>query len=83
MDIPEGVTKWQKEALWTSIDYFIELALNRITEIRIPASMKRIDKEQIVAVNKLVDYYGTQIQVSEENSVYRVDDSGHLCRSAF
>lgn len=83
LDIPEGVTKWQKEALWTSIDYFIEIALNRITEIRIPASMKWIDKEQIVAINKLVDYYGTKIQVSGENGAYRVDDSGHLCRSAF
>ena len=78
LDIPEGVKSWQKEALWTDIDDFIDLAFNRITEIRIPASMEQIDEGQITAINKLVDYYGTKITVSEENSVYDADSSGHL-----
>ena len=78
LDIPEGVKTWQKEALWTDIDDFMDLTFNRITEIRIPASMEQIDEEQITAINKLADYYETRIVVSEENSVYGVDSSGHL-----
>ena len=80
LDIPESTTAWQKEALWTDIDNFKNLEFNRITEIRIPAAMETIDEGQVIAMNKLADYYGTRIFVADGNQNYKVDESGHLVK---
>ena len=80
LDIPESTTAWQKEALWTDVDDFKDLAFNRISEVHIPASMESINEGQVTAVNKIADYYGTRIYVADGNRNYEVDGSGHLVK---
>lgn len=76
--IPEGTVTWQEQALWTEVEYFRDIALNKITSVSVPASMSYIDEGQIEAVNKMVDFYGTKVSVSDGNTKYTVDGSGHL-----
>lgn len=76
--IPEGVTAWEKESLWTDIDDFKDLAFHTITKIQIPASMQQIEEEQVEAINKLVTLYGTTVVVENGNQWYETDGSGCL-----
>lgn len=78
LDIPKGVITWNEEALWTEVDTFKNLAFCHITEIRIPATLRNIDKEQLESVNQMVDLYGTKVVVHPENKYFSADASGHL-----
>lgn len=80
VDIPEGVICWCKDALSTDVTYFKDQALDQITEIRIPESLRVIEEGQIEAVNLLVDQYGTKITVAEGNPMLQTDSDGHLRR---
>lgn len=77
LNIPEGTTKWEYEALWTEIDYFKDIAMNKITKIHIPSTMSDIDKYQIEAINKLHDFYNTEIIIDSNNPTYTVSN-GHI-----
>ena len=79
LSIPEGVTKWEYEALWTEVDYFKNMALDKITQIKIPASMTDIDEKQMDTINKIHDYYGTKIIVSADNIHYQTNH-GHIVK---
>lgn len=79
LTIPEGVETWQKDALWTEIDYCRDLSLNQIKKITIPDTLTIIDPEQVDAVNQMVDYYGTEIELGGENPFFYKDGEGHLC----
>lgn len=79
LTIPEGVETWQKDALWTEIDYCRDLSLNQIKKITIPDTLTIIDPEQVDAVNQMVDYYGTEIELGGENPSFYKDGEGHLC----
>lgn len=78
LQIPEGVEEWQQEAMWTDAVDFSNLIFHQITEIHIPSSMKRIDREQIEVLNFLVDQYGTKITVDIDNPIYKTDSYGHI-----
>lgn len=78
LQIPEGVEEWQQEALWTDAVDFPNLIFHQITEIHIPSSMKRIDREQIEVLNFLVDQYGTKITVGINNPICKIDSYGHI-----
>ena len=78
LEIPDGVQKWQTEALWTDIEDFVDLSMDKITEIHIPESLTEIDEKQIETINKIVDYYGTRVLVNEHNTKYCVDAYGHV-----
>ena len=77
--IPEGVKTWQKDGLWTEIDYCRDLSLDQIEKISIPDTLTFIDSEQVEAVNQLVDYYGTEIELRGKNPSFYKDGEGHLC----
>ena len=47
LDVPEGVTAWSYEALWTNLDDFKDLTFNKISEIHIPASITDIEEDQL------------------------------------
>ena len=64
LNIPEGVERWEAEALWTMIDYTYNISMNKITEIHIPSSLKYMDAKQQEAINKLNEKYGTVISVA-------------------
>lgn len=72
IDIPEGVEKWNSEAIWNMIEYFKDKAFNKITKIIIPSSMIEIPKEQMDTINLLAKTYGTKIEVSSLNPVFYI-----------
>ncbi|MCC2254619.1 leucine-rich repeat domain-containing protein [Ruminococcus sp. CLA-AA-H200] len=78
INIPDGVKTWEKDALWTEIDYFKDIAFNKISSIIIPASLESIDPEQIDTVNLLAKYYGTTFSVDADNTSYYVGEDGLL-----
>lgn len=80
LSIPDGITKWEYEALWTEVDYFKNMAFHKITQIQIPASMTDIDEEQIDTINKIHDYYGTEILINNDNTCYKIEN-GHLLKA--
>ena len=77
LNIPEGTTKWEYEALWTEIDYFKNIAMDKITKIHIPSTMSDIDEYQIEAIDKLHDFYNTEIIIDNNNPVYTMSN-GHI-----
>lgn len=77
--IPDGVSYWRKNALWSDgVDYFKDQILNHISRVYIPSSLTSIDSTQIETLNLLHDYYGTIIEVSSDNTVYKINSNGHL-----
>lgn len=79
LNVPEGVTTWSYEAIWTDLDDFKDLAFNKMTEIHIPASMTDIDEHQIENLNNIHDMYGTVINIDETNETYTIKD-GHITK---
>lgn len=80
INIPEGVTTWQKEALWTDINDFVDLAFCEISEIHIPKSLCSIEEGQITAINRIAELYGTRIVVAEDNPAYTATENRLACR---
>ena len=83
LNIPEGVTKWQKEAIWSEVSYFKEYGENgqiysKISKISIPSTLVNIEEVQISTINEIAETYGTKIEVAEGNPKFYIDDSGIL-----
>lgn len=78
IDIPEGTVSWREEALWTEVDYFMDICLDKITAVTIPASMADIDEKQVNTLNQLADIYGTTLSVDADNPTYEVNEDGNL-----
>lgn len=68
--IPEGVTSWEKEALWEQDG----VRFSAITEISIPKTLTDIAQTQIEKINSL----DVRLTVDAENPVYTVDHNGQL-----
>ena len=89
MDIPEGVTKWNKEAMWADTDNnssstLIKLLVN-CPGVSIPASLKEISDDQLSMLNLLhSSRAGTSnpftITIAEGNTAFELDSDGSLCR---
>lgn len=79
LDVPEDVTAWSYEALWTDLDDFKDLAFNKMSEIHIPASMTDIEEDQLENLNNIHDMYGTKLIVNENNTMYYVTN-GHITK---
>lgn len=76
--IPEGVKYWNKEVIWSELDYFKGLAMNNISSIHIPSSIEDIDIGQVEVINKLVDMYG--VEVVSDSSKYIVQNGYLVCK---
>ena len=68
--IPEGVTRWQADALFE----LSSASFDALTAIHIPESLIEIAPSQIERINSL----GKTITVAEGNAVYTVSSSGKL-----
>ena len=78
--VPEGVKAWGKDALSEDVEYFKDIALNRITGIFLPKTLTVMEDSQMEALNLLADTYGTILSVDPENPAFTIDGSGHLVR---
>lgn len=73
--VPEGARCWSKEAIWSELDYFKNISMNKIDSIVIPSSIEFIDNNQIEVINKLVDMYNVNLESS--NNMY-ISKDRHL-----
>ena len=76
--IPDGVTEWGSESLWSCVEEFQNLAFGGISGISIPKSLVNIAPDQVSAVNSLHKCFGTTINVDNGNPRYYVTASGFL-----
>ncbi len=75
LNIPEGVTTWVSEALWSVQDTY----MSNSTGVYIPASMRYIAPDQIAKLNHYNKKYSTfNISVHPDNPVYTQDASGNI-----
>ena len=76
LTIADGVTHWDKEAMWLSmLEYFKDLTLNKVTEVSLPSSLTVIDKDQLEGLNQMARMYGTRLTIRGENSSYVIQDN--------
>ena len=83
LNIPEGVTTWNKEAMWADHAGNSNLLslLSSCTGVSIPSTLCEIDAEQLSMINRLADRTSSAftITVSEGNRTFHVNPTtGHL-----
>ena len=86
MQIPEGVTHWDMEAMWADGSSTVDNLLANCSGVTIPSTMKAISDDQFAMLNRL--YAGRKntsnpftISVAEGNTAFYLDENGCLCRS--
>lgn len=80
LTIPEGVVRWEQDAMWDAGD-LTDTQLKNLTGVNIPASMTDISADQLEKLNRLEQKNSKfKITVSEENPVYYVGKSGQLLK---
>lgn len=80
LDIPEGVTRWEQDAMWYAGD-LSDTHLKNCTGVHIPASMTSISSDQLEKLNTLERKFSKfKITVHKDNPVYYVGQSGQLLR---
>jgi len=78
LDIPEGVARWERDAMWTA-EGAADSVMKSCTGVNIPASMTQISPDQLEKVNRLERTHSKfKITVSQDNPVYYVGKSGQL-----
>ena len=88
LTIPEGVTTWNKEALWADLAGNSNLLslLDNCTGVSIPSTLTTIDAEQLSMINSLADRTSSAftITVAEGNRTFHVDPAtGHLAKHSY
>ena len=70
LSVAEGVTSWEKEALWEADGVYF----SAVTEIRIPKTLISIAPSQLEKINSLA----ARVLVDAENPVYTTDGEGKI-----
>ena len=86
MEIPEGVTTWNREAMWADYDNnaTVDNLMADCPGVSIPASLTTIAEDQLTKLNRLNAAFDTfVIEVAEENPAYCLGESGNLVEHSF
>lgn len=83
LNIPEGVTHWDSEAMWADESDTVDKLLANCTGVNLPASLKVIADDQLEKINRLfTKRAGTDnpftITIAEGNTAFKLDDNGLL-----
>lgn len=86
MNIPEGVTHWDKEAMWADGSTTVDNLLANCSGVTIPSTLKEIADDQFAMLNRLhANRKNTAnpftITVAAGNTAFYLDENGALCRS--
>ena len=86
MDIPEGVTHWDREAMWADGSSTVDGLLANCSGVTIPSTLKAIANDQFAMLNRLhANRKNTSnpftITIAEGNTAFYLDENGSLCRS--
>ncbi|MBQ5969152.1 MAG: hypothetical protein IJL52_03440, partial [Clostridia bacterium] len=84
INLPEGVTCWDREAMWADGSSTVDRLLDNCSGVTIPSTMKGIADDQFEMLNRLyADRKNTSnpftITVAEGNTVFYLDENGFLC----
>lgn len=88
--IPEGVTTWNREAMWADFENNSQNTLANLLVncpgVSIPATVREISDDQLAMLNLLyTKRAGTDnpftITLAEDNKSFKLDENGNLCRS--
>ena len=84
LTLPEGVTDWDREALWADGSDTVDKLLANCPGVTLPSTLTHISEDQLNMLNRLhQNRAGTDnpftITLAEENSVLRLDEDGCLC----
>ncbi len=83
MDIPEGVARWEREAMWADGEGVVDSLLSACPGVNIPSSMKAIATDQLNMLNRLHANRKNSskpftITVAEGNENFCLDENGCL-----
>ncbi len=81
MDIPEGVTDWDVEAMWADGSDTVDNLLAKCPGVTIPSTMKAIADDQLAMLNRLYSKRKDTsnpfaITVAEGNKAFRLNENG-------
>ena len=85
MQIPEGVTHWDREAMWADGSSTVDNLLANCSGVTIPSTLQEIADDQLAMLNRLYsNRKGTSnpftITIAEGNTAFYLDENGNLCR---
>ncbi len=83
MDIPEGVVRWEREAMWADGSATVDSLLTFCPGANIPATLKAMASDQLTMLNRLHTNRKNSsrpftITVAEGNEHFRLDENGCL-----
>ena len=83
ISVPEGVTDWDREAMWADGSDTVDKLLANCPGVSLPSTLTRISEDQLNMLNRLHrNRAGTAnpftITLSEDNPVLRLDEDGCL-----
>jgi len=86
MDLPEGVERWSREAMWAEGSSTVDGLLKDCPGVSLPASLVYIEQEQLAMLNRLHENRaGTDhpftITLDPANTAFYLDETGALCKT--
>lgn len=86
MQIPEGVTHWDREAMWADGSSTVDNLLANCSGVTIPSTMREIADDQLAMLNRLAAARKNTsnpftITVAGGNTAFYTDENGVLCRA--
>lgn len=79
IDIPEGVTTWAEEAVWSLNHGTLDGHMKNCTGVNIPSTLTYISQDQLNKINRLNKAHVTfEVTVHPDNPVYATDENGNL-----
>ena len=86
MQIHEGATHWDREAMWADGSSTVDGLLANCSGVTIPSTLKAIADDQFAMLNRLhANRKNTSnpftITIAEGNTAFYLDENGYLCRS--
>ena len=87
MQIPEGVTHWDREAMWADGSSTVDNLLANCSGVTIPSTMQEIADDQLAMLNRLYSNRKNTsnpftITVAAGNTAFYPDENGALCRGS-
>lgn len=64
LNIPESVTSWEDEAIWSDVMGAPDKILSEITEINIPSTLENISEKQLETINFLIKNNKIKININ-------------------
>ncbi len=83
--VPEGVTDWEREAMWADGSATVDNLLANCPGVSLPSTLTHISEDQLAMLNRLHQNRADSdkpftITLAEGNPVFRLDADGCLCQ---